>query len=192
MGGEKRAAILETAADLFERDMRAADWACACARRARRSPTRCRTCARRSISCAMYAAQARADFAARRCCRTRRASATSCRCTGAASSPASRPGTFPLAIFTGQIAGALAAGNAVIAKPAEQTPLIAAAASRLLHEAGVPGDVLHLLPGDGATIGACADPRPRASTASPSPASTETAQRHQPRARRHATDRSSR
>ena len=58
-----------------------------------------------------------------------------------------------MAIFTGQIAGALAAGNAVLAKPAEQTPLIAAAAVKLLHEAGVPSSVLHYLPGDGPQIG---------------------------------------
>jgi RHH-type proline utilization regulon transcriptional repressor/proline dehydrogenase/delta 1-pyrroline-5-carboxylate dehydrogenase len=63
------------------------------------------------------------------------------------------PWNFPLAIFTGQVAGALAAGNAVLAKPAEQTPLIAAAAVRLFHQAGVPVDVLHLLPGDGPRIG---------------------------------------
>ncbi|HEV2530732.1 bifunctional proline dehydrogenase/L-glutamate gamma-semialdehyde dehydrogenase PutA [Phenylobacterium sp.] len=63
------------------------------------------------------------------------------------------PWNFPLAIFTGQIAAALAAGNAVVAKPAEQTPLIAAAAVRLFHKAGLPGDVLHLLPGDGASVG---------------------------------------
>jgi RHH-type proline utilization regulon transcriptional repressor/proline dehydrogenase/delta 1-pyrroline-5-carboxylate dehydrogenase len=64
------------------------------------------------------------------------------------------PWNFPLAIFTGQIAAALGAGNAVVAKPAEQTPLIAADAVRLLHRAGVPTDVLHLLPGDGQTVGA--------------------------------------
>ena len=71
------------------------------------------------------------------------------------------PWNFPLAIFTGQIAAALAAGNAVIAKPAEQTPLVAAAAVRLLHEAGIPGDVLHFLPGNGPSVGAplVADPR---------------------------------
>ena len=51
------------------------------------------------------------------------------------------PWNFPLAIFTGQVAAALVAGNAVIAKPAEQTPLIAARAVELLHEAGVPDDV---------------------------------------------------
>ena len=60
------------------------------------------------------------------------------------------PWNFPLAIFTGQIAAALAAGNAVLAKPAEQTPLIAHLACRLLHEAGVPATALQLLPGDGA------------------------------------------
>lgn len=63
------------------------------------------------------------------------------------------PWNFPLAIFTGQIAAALIAGNPVLAKPAEETPLIAAEAVRLLHEAGVPLDALQLLPGDGA-IGA--------------------------------------
>lgn len=63
------------------------------------------------------------------------------------------PWNFPLAIFTGQIAAALAAGNAVLAKPAEQTPLIAAEAVRLYHAAGLPADVLHLLPGDGGTVG---------------------------------------
>ncbi|HEX3918393.1 MAG TPA: L-glutamate gamma-semialdehyde dehydrogenase, partial [Caulobacteraceae bacterium] len=63
------------------------------------------------------------------------------------------PWNFPLAIFTGQIAAALAAGNAVLAKPAEQTPLIAAAAVRLFHAAGLDPNLLHLLPGDGATVG---------------------------------------
>jgi RHH-type transcriptional regulator, proline utilization regulon repressor / proline dehydrogenase / delta 1-pyrroline-5-carboxylate dehydrogenase len=70
------------------------------------------------------------------------------------------PWNFPLAIFTGQVAAALAAGNAVLAKPAEQTPLIAHVAVKLLLEAGVPTRVLHFLPGDGARIGAklLADP----------------------------------
>jgi RHH-type proline utilization regulon transcriptional repressor/proline dehydrogenase/delta 1-pyrroline-5-carboxylate dehydrogenase len=71
------------------------------------------------------------------------------------------PWNFPLAIFTGQIAAALAAGNAVISKPAEQTPLIAARAVALMHEAGVPAATIQLLPGDGPTVGAplSADPR---------------------------------
>lgn len=59
------------------------------------------------------------------------------------------PWNFPLAIFSGQIAAALAAGNAVLAKPAEQTPLIAHLAVSLMHEAGVPVSALQLLPGDG-------------------------------------------
>ncbi|HWK94170.1 MAG TPA: bifunctional proline dehydrogenase/L-glutamate gamma-semialdehyde dehydrogenase PutA [Pseudolabrys sp.] len=59
------------------------------------------------------------------------------------------PWNFPLAIFTGQIAAALVAGNSVVAKPAEQTPLIAYEAVKLLHEAGVPASALHLAPGDG-------------------------------------------
>ena len=71
------------------------------------------------------------------------------------------PWNFPLAIFIGQIAAALAAGNTVIAKPAEQTNLIGFAAVKLLHEAGVPEKVLQFVPGDGATVGAAltADPR---------------------------------
>ena len=85
------------------------------------------------------------------------------------------PWNFPLAIFTGQIGAALAAGNGVLSKPAEQTPIISAIAVRLLHEAGVPRAALQLLPGDGTTVGA-------ALTAAPDVAgvvftgSTETAQ----------------
>ncbi len=71
------------------------------------------------------------------------------------------PWNFPLAIFTGQVAAALAAGNAVIAKPAEQTSLIAHRAVMLMLQAGIPGDVLHLLPGRGEIVGArlVEDPR---------------------------------
>ena len=71
------------------------------------------------------------------------------------------PWNFPLAIFTGQIAGALAAGNAVLAKPAEQTPLIAAAGVELMREAGVPPTALQLLPGEGGTVGAALTSDPR-------------------------------
>ncbi|EJL58563.1 delta-1-pyrroline-5-carboxylate dehydrogenase [Rhizobium sp. CF122] len=59
------------------------------------------------------------------------------------------PWNFPLAIFTGQVAAALVAGDPVLAKPAEETPLIAAEAVRILHEAGIPSDVVQLVPGDG-------------------------------------------
>ncbi len=64
------------------------------------------------------------------------------------------PWNFPLAIFLGQVSAALVAGNAVLAKPAEQTPLIAAYAVRLLHQAGVPPQVVQFLPGDGMSVGA--------------------------------------
>ena len=63
------------------------------------------------------------------------------------------PWNFPLAIFVGQVTAALAAGNCVIAKPADQTPLIAAYAVSLLHKAGIPSDVLHFMPGRGSDIG---------------------------------------
>ena len=100
--------------------------------------------------CRYYAAQARGELAA----------------PNAPLGPTAciSPWNFPLAIFMGQIVAALAAGNPVLAKPAEQTPLIAAEAVRLLHRAGVPRDVLQLLPGDGAVIGArlTADPRTKA------------------------------
>ncbi|MFN4178654.1 bifunctional proline dehydrogenase/L-glutamate gamma-semialdehyde dehydrogenase PutA [Phenylobacterium sp.] len=70
------------------------------------------------------------------------------------------PWNFPLAIFTGQVAAALAAGNGVLAKPAEQTPIVATEAVKLFHEAGVPADLLHLIPGDGASVGAALTAHP--------------------------------
>ncbi|NBE08049.1 bifunctional proline dehydrogenase/L-glutamate gamma-semialdehyde dehydrogenase PutA [Paragemmobacter ruber] len=71
------------------------------------------------------------------------------------------PWNFPLAIFTGQIAAALAAGNAVLAKPAEQTPLIAGLAVGLMHKAGVPVTALQLLPGEGPVVGRMLTSDPR-------------------------------
>ena len=70
------------------------------------------------------------------------------------------PWNFPLAIFTGQIAAALAAGNAVVAKPAEQTPLIAAEAVRLFYKAGLNPDLLALVPGRGEVVGAALTAHP--------------------------------
>lgn len=71
------------------------------------------------------------------------------------------PWNFPVAIFIGQIAAALVSGNTVIAKPANQTPLTAMLCIQLLHKAGIPSNVLHFLPGDGARIGQTllSDPR---------------------------------
>src|SRR5208283_2646996 len=70
------------------------------------------------------------------------------------------PWNFPLAIFAGQVTAALAAGNAVVAKPAEPTPLIAARFVRLLHEAGVPPEVLQLTPCPGRAFGDAAFAHP--------------------------------
>ncbi len=108
-----------------------------------------------------YAARARADFAAPKPLPGPTGERNELALHGRGLFVCISPWNFPLAIFCGQVSAALAAGNAVIAKPAEQTPLIATAAVGLLHEAGVPGDVLHLLPGDGPTVGAplIADPR---------------------------------
>jgi RHH-type transcriptional regulator, proline utilization regulon repressor / proline dehydrogenase / delta 1-pyrroline-5-carboxylate dehydrogenase len=71
------------------------------------------------------------------------------------------PWNFPLAIYTGQVAAALAAGNTVVAKPAEQTPLTAAYATGLLLQAGVPPEVLQFVPGEGAEVGAVLTRDPR-------------------------------
>ena len=71
------------------------------------------------------------------------------------------PWNFPLAIFLGQISAALAAGNGVIAKPAEQTPIIGAKAIEILHQAGVPHNVLQFLPGQGSIVGAALSGSPK-------------------------------
>ncbi|WP_374440545.1 bifunctional proline dehydrogenase/L-glutamate gamma-semialdehyde dehydrogenase PutA [Stella sp.] len=107
-----------------------------------------------------YAARAREDFRPRRLPGPT-GERNELRLAGRGTFACISPWNFPLAIFTGQIAAALAAGNSVLAKPAEQTPLVGSAAVGLLHRAGVPGDVLQFLPGDGATVGArlVADPR---------------------------------
>ncbi len=85
------------------------------------------------------------------------------------------PWNFPLAIFLGQISAALAAGNCVIAKPAEQTSLIASRAIELMLQAGIPGYAIQLLPGDGASVGAVLTVDPRVAGVAFT-GSTETAQ----------------
>ena len=105
--------------------------------------------------CRYYATQAQEMFIKRRPVHTGASnlSASAIESLGGGVFCCISPWNFPLAIFTGQIAAALAAGNAVLAKPAEQTPLMAATATQLMHEAGIPGDVMQLLPGDGARVG---------------------------------------
>ena len=133
-----RAACLERAADLFEQE-RAAFIALAVREAGKTIPDALSEVREAADFCRYYAAQARRELGA-----------------AAARGPfvAIAPWNFPLAIFVGQVVAALAAGNPVLAKPAEQTPLIAAAAVALLHRAGIPAAALQLLPGRGETIGA--------------------------------------
>ena len=123
-----RAALLERAADLLEARPRELHRAAACAKPARRWPTPSPRCARRSTSAATTrrgAATFAEPAAARPDRREQRAALR-----GRGVFVCISPWNFPLAIFTGQVAAALAAGNAVLAKPAEQTPLIAARGGR--------------------------------------------------------------
>jgi RHH-type proline utilization regulon transcriptional repressor/proline dehydrogenase/delta 1-pyrroline-5-carboxylate dehydrogenase len=108
-----------------------------------------------------YAAQARTEFGEEKVLVGPTGERNSLRLRGKGVFVCISPWNFPLAIFTGQIAAALAAGNAVIAKPAEQTPLTAALAVQLLHAAGVPPQVLQFLPGEGGTVGAALTRDPR-------------------------------
>ena len=160
VAADKRAAALERAADLMEARM--AELMAVLVREAGKTIPDAVAEVREAVDfCRYYAVRARQDCGRRLPLRVAVDGSRQLELRGRGLVVCISPWNFPLAIFTGQVAAALAAGNAVIAKPAEQTPLIAAMAVELLHEAGVPGDVLHLLPGDGATVGAAlvADPR---------------------------------
>jgi len=156
----ERAAILERAADLYERD-RAALIALIIREGGRTIPAALSEVREAADYLRYYAARARADFAEPLALPGPTGERNRIALHGRGVFACISPWNFPLAIFTGQIAAALAPGNAVIAKPAEQTPLTAAAAIRHLLAAGIPADVLHLLPGSGETVGGAltADPR---------------------------------
>ncbi|MCH7543783.1 MAG: bifunctional proline dehydrogenase/L-glutamate gamma-semialdehyde dehydrogenase PutA [Proteobacteria bacterium] len=157
---EARAAILDTAGDLFE-EHRAALIALL-VREGGKTITDAVAEVREAVDfCRYYAVRAAADFALPLELKGPTGEDNRLGLAGRGVFACISPWNFPLAIFCGQVTAALAAGNAVIAKPAEQTPLIARYAVRLLHQAGVPGDVLHLLPGAGEAVGArlVADPR---------------------------------
>lgn len=110
--------------------------------------------------CRYYAAETRAHFAEPRTLPGPTGERNELWLHGKGVFVAISPWNFPLAIFTGQVSAALAAGNSVIAKPAEQTPLIAARAVELMLEAGVPSGVVQLVPGDG-RVGAALTGDPR-------------------------------
>ncbi|MCW3474242.1 bifunctional proline dehydrogenase/L-glutamate gamma-semialdehyde dehydrogenase PutA [Limobrevibacterium gyesilva] len=147
-GGAVRAAALDRAADLIEaaRD----EFLFLLAREAGRTlPDGISEVREAADFCRWYAARAREHFAEPRELAGPTGERNTWALGGRGVFTAISPWNFPLAIFTGQVAAALAAGNAVAAKPAEQTPLIAARAVELLHMAGVPTDALRLLTGDG-------------------------------------------
>ncbi|HZT52271.1 MAG TPA: bifunctional proline dehydrogenase/L-glutamate gamma-semialdehyde dehydrogenase PutA, partial [Stellaceae bacterium] len=155
-----RAACLERAADLLEARLPA--FLALIVREGGRTLPNALTELREAVDhCRYYAAQLRAEFAAPMALPGPTGERNQLSLHGRGVFLCISPWNFPLAIFTGQVAAALAAGNAVLAKPAEATPLVAAAMVRLLHEAGVPAPVLHLLPGDGPRLGARLLPDPR-------------------------------
>ncbi|WP_207459580.1 bifunctional proline dehydrogenase/L-glutamate gamma-semialdehyde dehydrogenase PutA [Azospirillum sp. SYSU D00513] len=143
----ERAAVLERAADLMETHR--AELMALCVREAGKTIPDALAELREAVDfCRYYAVRARADFQTKTMPGpTGELNQLSLHGRGVFACIS--PWNFPLAIFVGQVTAALAAGNAVVAKPAEQTPLMAARAVELLLEAGVPPEVLHLLPGDG-------------------------------------------
>ena len=154
-----RAAILEHAADLMEQRMPA--FIALCTKEAGKTIPDGVAEVREAVDfLRYYAAEARRQFAVEALPGPTGESNT-LQLSGRGVFVCISPWNFPLAIFTGQIAAALAAGNSVLAKPAEQTNLVGHHAVKLLHEAGVPANVLQFLPGDGATVGAALTGDPR-------------------------------
>ena len=149
---ERRAERLESAADLLE--ARIGELVSLVVREGRRTYGDAVAEVREAADfCRYYALRARSDFAPRRLAGPA-GERNELRLHGRGVFACISPWNFPLAIFTGQLAAALAAGNTVIAKPAEQTPLTALRATQLLHESGIPPEALACVVGDGASVGA--------------------------------------
>ncbi len=148
LGGEARALLLEHAADLFE--AHTAEFLSLCQREAGKTLLDSVLELREAVDfLRYYAAEARRQFAAPVMLPGPTGEENSLTLHGRGVFATISPWNFPLAIFIGMASAALAAGNSVIAKPAEQTPLIAALAVKLCHEAGIPPEALQLLPGAG-------------------------------------------
>ncbi len=159
LGGIGRAALLERAADLYE--AHTAEFISLCQREAGKTLLDAILEVREAVDfLRYYAAEARRLFGGPHPLPGPTGEDNSLRLHGRGVFATIAPWNFPLAIFTGMTSAALAAGNSVLAKPAEQTPLIAALAVRLCHEAGIPNDVLQLVPGDG-KVGAALTSDPR-------------------------------
>jgi RHH-type transcriptional regulator, proline utilization regulon repressor / proline dehydrogenase / delta 1-pyrroline-5-carboxylate dehydrogenase len=148
MPAHDRAAILERAADLLEQRM--AHFIALLEREGKKTLDDSLAEVREAVDfCRYYAAEGRKLFGAGQAMPGPTGEDNVLRLRGRGVFVAISPWNFPLAIFSGQVVAALMAGNSVVAKPAEQTPLVAVEAVRLLHEAGVPSSVLHLIPGNG-------------------------------------------
>jgi RHH-type proline utilization regulon transcriptional repressor/proline dehydrogenase/delta 1-pyrroline-5-carboxylate dehydrogenase len=159
LGGAERAALLIKASDLFE--AHAAEIISLCQREAGKTLTDSVLELREAVDfLRYYACEARMLFSAPQPLPGPTGEQNLLRLHGRGVFATISPWNFPLAIFIGMASAAIAAGNTVIAKPAEQTPLIAALAVRLCHEAGIPDDVLQLAPGDG-KVGAALTSDPR-------------------------------
>ena len=153
LGAEERALCLERTADLMERDMSAL--MALAVREAGKTVLDAVAEVREAVDfCRYYALRCRQDFSRPLELPGPTGELNQLSLHGRGVFACISPWNFPLAIFTGQVSAALAAGNAVVAKPAEQTPLIAHSAVNLMHEAGVPKEVLQFLPGDGEGVGA--------------------------------------
>jgi RHH-type proline utilization regulon transcriptional repressor/proline dehydrogenase/delta 1-pyrroline-5-carboxylate dehydrogenase len=149
MGGEARAAILERAASLYERHR--VRLMAVIVREAGKTLENALGDVREAVDfLRYYASEARRQFSGPLSLKGPTGEANTLELRGRGPFACISPWNFPLAIFTGQVAAALAAGNPVLAKPAEQTPIVAYLAAELLNEAGLPPGVLQLLPGDGA------------------------------------------
>ena len=147
-----RAAMLEKAADLLE--SRAAHFMALLQREGGKTLDDALSEVREAVDfCRYYAGQGRRLFGESEAMPGPTGESNRLALRGRGAFVAISPWNFPLAIFMGQVTAALMAGNSVVAKPAEQTPLIGMEAIRLLHRAGVPASALHFLPGDG-TVGA--------------------------------------
>lgn len=148
LGGERRALLLEAAADLFE--AHTAEFLSLCTREAGKTLLDGVLELREAVDfLRFYAGEARRLFTAPTPLPGPTGERNELRLTGRGVFATISPWNFPLAIFIGPASAALAAGNTVLAKPAEQTPLIAALAVELCHRAGIPREVLQLLPGAG-------------------------------------------
>ena len=148
LGGEARARSLDRTADLFEENRE--QFFSLCMREGGKTLPDAVLEVREAVDfLRFYASEARRQFAAPLTLPGPTGELNQLRMHGRGAFVCISPWNFPLAIFTGPVAAALAAGNSAIAKPAEQTPLIGALAIDLMHEAGIPRDVVQLAPGDG-------------------------------------------